>query len=99
MVVIYGQTLGDFEKALAWGERVKDENLRETLRATCLNLLGRLDDAAAAARRALELDPTNVEATIHLSRALHFQWRLKDSAALCRNAISMDPQDPRAYLI
>jgi tetratricopeptide (TPR) repeat protein len=97
MAIIYGDSLRDFEKALGWADRVRDDRFRETTRAACLLLLGRFDEAAAAAKRALEKDPNDVPAIIHLGTALFHKRRIKDAAKLFENAIQLDPRDPLGY--
>jgi serine/threonine protein kinase/Tfp pilus assembly protein PilF len=97
MAIIYGDAFHDFDKALAWAGRVKDDVFRETTQAAALNTLGRYDEAASAAKMALGLDPKNVQATIHLGTSLLSKGRLKDAVEMLRKAIELDPLDPLAH--
>jgi tetratricopeptide (TPR) repeat protein len=97
--IFHGQQFRNFEKALAWAERVKDEGMRQTTRAVCFNMMGRLSEALTAGRRAVELDSRNVQATIQLGTTLCVTARLKDACELFLRAMALDPTDPRPHLL
>jgi len=56
-----------------------------------------LDDAEAAARRALELDPENASATVALANALRDHWQWSAAEAAYVRALSLDPDNVEAY--
>src|SRR5262249_35319891 len=56
----------------------------------------RLDEAAAAYRKALKFQPDNVDAHLKLSRALTEQKKFDEAVASCRKAIRLQPSS-RAY--
>ncbi|GAC1460889.1 MAG: hypothetical protein PVS2B3_15570 [Steroidobacteraceae bacterium] len=55
---------------------------------------GRISDAEAHFRRALNSDPLNLLHSKYLGRALHYAGRGAESAAVLRHAIALDPQFP-----
>jgi TolB-like protein len=55
---------------------------------------GRMSDAVAHFRRALDTDPLNLLHSKYLGRALHYAGRAAESAAVLRHAISLNPQFP-----
>jgi superkiller protein 3 len=57
--------------------------------------LGRLDEAVASYRRAIELDPKSVAPHYNLAIALGQQKKVDDSVASYRRAIELDPTDAR----
>ncbi len=59
--------------------------------------LGRIRQAEAALRRALQLDPRHRWAYNHLGFVLKEQGRLKEAAAMFEQQIRISPQDPYAY--
>ncbi len=56
--------------------------------------IGRISDAVAHFRRAVELDPLNLLARKYLGRALHYAGRPAESVAVLRHALELNPQFP-----
>lgn len=56
--------------------------------------IGRISDAVAHFRRAVELDPLNFLARKYLGRALHYAGRPAESVAVLRHAIELNAQFP-----
>jgi len=63
-----------------------------------LSLMGRLDQAMAEQRRALELNPYLAAADGELGRLCVFAGRLEDAIAHSDRAIAASPNDPHAFL-
>ncbi len=55
------------------------------------------DDAVAAYRRALELDPGHSDAHLNLGRLLHEEGRLDEAETHYRRAANADPRSARAF--
>ena len=77
--------------------------------ADCLNQLGTVmlgqgsprllrPRAAAAAIRALQIDPASAEAHAALGYAWHYDWRFVDAERELRRAIELNPNYPMAHL-
>ncbi len=62
-----------------------------------LRALGRLPEAEAAQRRALDLQPDHAEACNHLGGLLQAQGRAAEAEAAYRRAIGLRPEDHRYY--
>jgi tetratricopeptide (TPR) repeat protein len=56
--------------------------------------LGQHNEAVAAARRALEIDPTSPLANLTLARVLHMARRYDETIAQCKAYLEMDPGYP-----
>jgi protein O-GlcNAc transferase len=79
-------TESDAENALAWND------LGEVLR-----MQGRGDEAIAAYRRALKLEPDFLSAINNLAVALAGSGDLEEARRCLRQAIDIDPTDPHPY--
>lgn len=55
------------------------------------------DDAMAAYRRALEIDPSYADAHLNLGRLLHEAGRLEEAEGHYRQAVQSDPRSARAF--
>ncbi|HEX6202294.1 MAG TPA: tetratricopeptide repeat protein, partial [Thermoanaerobaculia bacterium] len=76
--------------AVRTGERVHRTRGRQALR------IGRVDDAVAAFRRALEASPESVEARVDLAAALSAQEKPLEAIALLRQAVAAAPDNGTA---
>ena len=56
--------------------------------------MGRTDDGIAAARRAVALDPLNINSYDHLKSALLFARRYDEALAAYQDGLSLRPKDP-----
>lgn len=64
---------------------------------TLMQSLGRLEEAAALARKALAFDPLNVDAHITCGWLLAIEGRLSDAEASFRKALELSPQYTRIH--
>jgi tetratricopeptide (TPR) repeat protein len=60
--------------------------------------LHRNEDAIAAAERAMDIEPGNIDPLVNLGWLYRLVDRLDDAEAACERAISLDPQDAPARL-
>jgi TolB-like protein/DNA-binding winged helix-turn-helix (wHTH) protein/tetratricopeptide (TPR) repeat protein len=63
-----------------------------------LSLMGRLDEAKAEQRRALELNPYLAAASGELGRLLAFEGESEEAVTFSERAIAASPNDPHAWL-
>lgn len=70
----------------------------ELQRADLSNRLGRVEDAEASHRRALDLHPNLINAHIGLVSLLLTDGRLQEAKAASARAVGLNPIDPRAHL-
>ena len=66
-------------------------------RGNFLGQLGRLDEAATAQRRALEMEPNNIQALNNLGTVLRSQGMLDQAADCYRRALSIEPDDAELH--
>ena len=71
------------------------EILMEYARGRCYH--GHADEAIAAARRALDLDPVSLFANHILGHILYFSRRYDEAIAAFRHTLQMDPQYPKPH--
>jgi serine/threonine-protein kinase len=64
-----------------------------------LRLQGKLDEAEAEYRKAIDLDPKHAAAHYNLGHALCKQGKLDQAITECRKAIDLDPKDADAHCI
>src|SRR5262249_26715073 len=62
-----------------------------------LAMLGKLDGAIAAHRKAIELDPKNALAHNNLGKALYDQKKPAEAIACYRKAVELDPKNARFH--
>jgi tetratricopeptide (TPR) repeat protein len=88
-----GAALARFQVAI-----VHDGTDGRALRGACMSLaqLSRLDDAARVCRRALERDPSDVDARRALAGAYYDGGAYKWSAAEWRRVVAQEPHDAKA---
>jgi Flp pilus assembly protein TadD len=60
--------------------------------------LGRLDEAIAAFRRAIQITPQSPEAHNNLGNALRERGRFDEAVAACRRALELKPEFPEALV-
>jgi tetratricopeptide (TPR) repeat protein len=65
-------------------------------RGCCAGHMGALQEAIAASRRALELEPDNQKFVNDLGWSLTVSWSLQEALATLERAVVMDPADERA---
>lgn len=63
-----------------------------------LSLRGRLDEAKAAMRRALEIDPTSLIINADLGQLYYFAREYDEAEAQCKKVVEMDPNFLMAHL-
>jgi tetratricopeptide (TPR) repeat protein len=70
-------------------------NSIEALRACCwcLTALGKTDEAAEAARKALEIDPLSRSTNLHVGWVLYYDRQFAESIAQFRQALDLFPND------
>jgi tetratricopeptide (TPR) repeat protein len=88
---------GDIEDAVAMAEKAEAGGGGPATAMTlgrALDAAGRLDEAAAAYRRAVDGDPSSPVAANNLGSALERTGHLEEAAAAFRRAVRLDPSSP-----
>ncbi|MFZ3214208.1 MAG: tetratricopeptide repeat protein [Terriglobales bacterium] len=67
--------------------------------AVLAKTLGRLDEALAQERRAVELDPLSVAAHHALGGCAYYAGRLEEAAAALKKAIELNPEFPNSHAL
>lgn len=80
-----------FEQARAEAEAHPDNARAHYNLGLAHTRAGRMDSAAAAYRRALELDPTLAQAWVNLGGALLLKWDFKGAAEANEKALELNP--------
>ena len=90
---------GEAARALALAKQAVDlraDPARLTTYAEALRHIGRHDDAIAALRRSIEIEPDHPPALANLSALLAEQGRLEEAIPLARRAVEADPASVQA---
>ncbi|MGH7378329.1 MAG: tetratricopeptide repeat protein, partial [Candidatus Methylomirabilales bacterium] len=90
----------EYQKGLDWSDKIQAEYLRERNRIIFLRRLGRVPEALAAGKRAVELNPNDARAYSNLAGAYSEKDDLGKAIELCQKAIEIDPADlrPQSHL-
>lgn len=104
LALIHGHGRWDWKQAEVAARRAVelspgDANVWDTLRAAVLEPTGRLDEAEAAQRRALSLDPLNSAMAHRLAFLLVYQRRFDEALKQAQINLQVDPKYLNNYVV
>ncbi|MCZ6499752.1 MAG: tetratricopeptide repeat protein, partial [Gammaproteobacteria bacterium] len=98
LLLAYKMDMAGGQKAIETALELNPGNAEVQIESSRMNaLFGRSEQSIAAAKKALELDPVSMYASVYLGRALYEARHYDEAIAIFRHVLEMDPHHARPH--